>query len=115
MGTQRCYMGTPKSEIESCDESEGKLPHDYSARPILKALAFLIPHHSPERLSQHPRTPTHKPLPCPTSGRQLLGINDLGCILMAGTELDTASDHRESPSGNVGQETDTGRERERTN
>lgn len=32
---------------------------------------------------------------------------------MAGAELDTASDHRESPPGkDVGQETDTGRERE---
>lgn len=49
MGTQKCYKGTPKSEIESY-ESEGKLPHDYSSRPISEVLAFWIPHHSPERL-----------------------------------------------------------------
>ena len=50
--------------------------------------------------------PTHEPRPSPspqpvfpTSGRELLGVDDLGCVLVAGAELDTASDHRESPPG----------------
>lgn len=37
--------------------------------------------------------------PVPTSGRQLLRVDDLGRILMASAELDTAPDHRESPPG----------------
>ena len=69
-----------------------------------------------------PSLPPHlgPPLPCPcaqpsahgppTSGRQLLGVDDLGCVLMAGTELDTASHHGEcTPGRQTG--TGTGTER----
>lgn len=44
----------------------------------------------------------------PTSGGQLLGVDDLGGVLVAGAELDAASDDRESPPGTTRAETEGG-------
>lgn len=104
----------PKSKMESCDLSEGKRPPCPLIQTHLEGTGIPDPSSQSQKAEIAPLPPTRKPLPCPTSGRQLLGIDDFGCILMAGTELDTASDHRESPPGkDVEQEIDTRRERER--
>lgn len=46
--------------------------------------------------------PTPKTPPAPTSGRQLLGVDDFGCILLSCQHLHASPDDGESAPGETG-------------
>lgn len=58
---RRGYLRTPKSETESCDESEGKLPPSPLSLTHLEGIGTPDPSPHSQKAETAPSTPTHNP------------------------------------------------------